>query len=100
VDLFEIVAILVIALIVLGPERLPEVLQAAGKIMRELRLASNTVLRELSDAIDDDTLRAPVRLPAPRQQPAAAPEESAKAHEEPATAVSEPPEPEQPPHQS
>lgn len=52
-DLFEIVLILAIALIVIGPERLPEVLRTVGKLLRELRLASNTVLHELTDAIDE-----------------------------------------------
>jgi Sec-independent protein translocase protein TatA len=52
-DLFEIVLILAIALIVIGPERLPEVMRTVGKILRELRLASNTVLHELTDALDE-----------------------------------------------
>lgn len=52
-DLFEIAIILAIALIVIGPERLPEVLQTTGKILRELRLASNTVLHELTDVMEE-----------------------------------------------
>jgi Tat protein translocase TatB subunit len=52
-DLFEIVIILAVALIVLGPERLPEVMRTAGKILRELRLASNTVLHELTDVLEE-----------------------------------------------
>jgi sec-independent protein translocase protein TatB len=53
----EILVILAVALIVLGPERLPEVMRVAGKIMRELRLASNTVLREMSDVLEDEPSR-------------------------------------------
>ena len=49
----EILLLLIVALIVIPPERLPEVVQAVGKILRELRLASNTIVRELSGAIDD-----------------------------------------------
>ena len=45
--------LLVVALIVIPPERLPEVMQTVGKILRELRLASNTIVRELSGALDD-----------------------------------------------
>ena len=45
--------LLAVALIVLGPERLPEVLQTLAKILRELRSASNTVLRELSEVADE-----------------------------------------------
>jgi Sec-independent protein translocase protein TatA len=40
-------------LIVIGPERLPEVMRAVGKVMRELRLASNTVLHELTEVLDE-----------------------------------------------
>jgi Tat protein translocase TatB subunit len=53
----EILVLLAIALIVLGPERMPEVLRTAGKLLRELRAASNTVMRELSDAIEEPRRR-------------------------------------------
>ena len=79
-DLFEIVLILAIALIVIGPERLPEVMRTVGKILRELRLASNTVLHELTDVLDEPppappAVKAPtpaVMLPAPKSEPPAA----------------------------
>ena len=48
----EIIVILVVALIVIPPENLPDVMRAAGKILRELRLASNMVMRELGGALD------------------------------------------------
>ncbi|HKN00058.1 MAG TPA: twin-arginine translocase TatA/TatE family subunit [Candidatus Binataceae bacterium] len=51
---FEILLILAVALIVLGPERMPEMIRAAAKVMRELRAASNTVMRELSDAMEEE----------------------------------------------
>jgi|HubBroStandDraft_1064217.scaffolds.fasta_scaffold63870_3 Tat protein translocase TatB subunit len=54
VNVFEIVVILAVALVVIGPEKMPEVLRAAGKVMRELRSASNTVLRELTEALDEE----------------------------------------------
>lgn len=63
-DLFEIVLILVIALIVIGPERLPEVMRVTGKVLRELRLASNTVLRELSEGLDEPPTGARPAAPA------------------------------------
>jgi sec-independent protein translocase protein TatA len=86
-DLFEIALILAIALIVLGPERLPEVMRTVGKILRELRLASNTVLHELTDVLDEPPANIPpppksspeaVKPPAPptMQQPAPAPTEN------------------------
>jgi sec-independent protein translocase protein TatA len=69
-DLFEIILILAVALVVLGPERLPEVLRTAGKVMRELRAASNTVMRELSEALDEDPSRTAATRPAlPSDQP-------------------------------
>jgi Sec-independent protein translocase protein TatA len=58
-DLFEIALILAIALIVIGPERLPEVMRTVGKILRELRLASNTVLHELTDVLEEPTSNVP-----------------------------------------
>jgi Sec-independent protein translocase protein TatA len=52
-SIVEILVLLVVALIVIPPDRLPEVMRAAGRILRELRLASNTIVRELSGAIED-----------------------------------------------
>jgi sec-independent protein translocase protein TatB len=48
----EIIVILAVALIVIPPENLPEVMRAVGKILRELRLASNMVVRELGGVLD------------------------------------------------
>ena len=52
-SILEILLLLVVALIVVPPDRLPEVMRAVGKILRELRLATNTIVRELSGAIED-----------------------------------------------
>jgi sec-independent protein translocase protein TatB len=52
-NIVEILVVLAIALIVLGPERLPEVLRLAGKVMRELRLASNTIINELTETLEE-----------------------------------------------
>ncbi|MBV8362323.1 MAG: twin-arginine translocase TatA/TatE family subunit [Deltaproteobacteria bacterium] len=49
----EILLLLIVALIIIPPDRLPEVMRTAGKILRELRLASNTIVRELSGVIED-----------------------------------------------
>ena len=62
-DLFEIALILAIALIVVGPERLPEVMRTVGKILRELRLASNTVLHELTDVLEEPPAKTPAAAP-------------------------------------
>jgi hypothetical protein len=53
--IFEIILFLIVALIVIPPDDLPQVMRAVGKVMRELRLASNTVMREISGAIGDDS---------------------------------------------
>jgi sec-independent protein translocase protein TatA len=47
----EIIVVLAIALIVLGPKRLPEVARSIGKGMRELKEAMNM---EPEDDRDDD----------------------------------------------
>jgi Sec-independent protein translocase protein TatA len=52
-NILEILLLLALALIVVGPERLPEVLQMVGKVLRELRLASNTVMRELTEVTEE-----------------------------------------------
>jgi hypothetical protein len=53
--IFEILLLLLVALIVIPPDDLPQVMRAVGKVLRELRLASNTVMREISGAIGDDS---------------------------------------------
>ncbi len=45
----EIVVILVIALIVLGPEKLPELAKALGRAMREFRTATDEIKKSVSD---------------------------------------------------
>ncbi|MHB1844837.1 MAG: Sec-independent protein translocase subunit TatA/TatB [Deltaproteobacteria bacterium] len=59
----ELMVILILALILLGPEKLPEVAKAVGKGMRELRRATEdlreTVETELYKLESDDTSRAP-----------------------------------------
>jgi len=66
----ELIIILVIALIVIGPGRLPDVGAALGKSIREFRKASS----ELSDATRVDPSPAPPVQggvqPAPNAQPA------------------------------
>ncbi|MGH7932218.1 MAG: Sec-independent protein translocase subunit TatA/TatB [Candidatus Binataceae bacterium] len=51
--IFEIFIFLIVVLIVVPPEHLPQIMRTTGKLLRELRLASNTVMRELSGALDE-----------------------------------------------
>lgn len=78
-SIVEIGIVLIVALIVIGPEKLPEVLVTVGRLMRELRLASNTVMRELTSTTDDmpDVLK-PYRPPNPELAPPPTPVESSK----------------------
>nr|WP_233612248.1 Sec-independent protein translocase protein TatB [Corallococcus sp. AB045] len=65
----EMVFILVAALIVLGPQRLPELARAIGKFMREFRRQTddvrNVVEREFY-AMDEDFNRMPPTRPGTR----------------------------------
>jgi sec-independent protein translocase protein TatA len=48
----EIVVLLVIALVVLGPQRLPEMARSVGKGMREFRAALTSDDRDDEDDLD------------------------------------------------
>jgi TatA/E family protein of Tat protein translocase len=61
----ELIIVLVIALIVLGPGKLPDVGAALGKGIREFRRASS----DLQDAARVDTPPAPTAAPPPAAQP-------------------------------
>ena len=50
----EIMVLLVIALIVLGPQRLPEMARSVGRGMREFRAALSSDGRDDDDDDDDD----------------------------------------------
>jgi sec-independent protein translocase protein TatA len=62
----ELLVILVVALIVLGPKRLPEIARSLGKGMAEFRRASNEFTRTLSASIEEPPQP---QQPAPPQQP-------------------------------
>ena len=59
----ELVVILVVALIVLGPKRLPEAARGLGKAFAELRRATSGVTEELDNAqiMLDEEMRATER---------------------------------------
>jgi Tat protein translocase TatB subunit len=78
----ELIVILVVALIVLGPKRLPEVARSLGKAMAEFRRQSSDIMEEFQAQarLDDDlerrqAVKAPPRATVPSAPvPAAAPE--------------------------
>jgi Tat protein translocase TatB subunit len=53
----ELLLILVIALIVFGPRKLPEIGKSLGKMMVEFRRASNDFKRTLEDEVEAEKLR-------------------------------------------
>jgi sec-independent protein translocase protein TatA len=50
----EIIIILLVALIVFGPKKLPEVGRSLGKSVREFRRATSSLRSEIEDGFDDD----------------------------------------------
>jgi TatA/E family protein of Tat protein translocase len=60
----ELLVILVVALVVLGPKRLPEIARSLGRGMAEFRRASNEFSRTISASIEETP-----QPPPPPQQP-------------------------------
>lgn len=67
----ELVVILVVALVVLGPRRLPELARTLGKAMAEFRRSTTEIMDELQAAQGDDA-RASRRAQVPPQSTVAA----------------------------
>ena len=93
----ELGIVLVIALLVLGPKKLPELARGLGKGLSEFRRASNDLRRSLDLDVDPHKIEPP---PAPAQtsQPHVPPEvgsalEQAEEHAEAAASASLKPEP-------
>jgi sec-independent protein translocase protein TatB len=58
----ELVLIFIIALIVFGPRKLPEMGKSLGKMMAEFRRASNDLKRTIENEVEADQLRESVSL--------------------------------------
>jgi sec-independent protein translocase protein TatA len=63
----ELLIILVVALLVLGPKRLPEMARSLGRGMAEFRRASNEFTRSLTASVEEP----PPAPPAPTVKPPA-----------------------------
>ena len=81
----ELLLILVIALIVFGPSKLPEMGKSIGKMLAEFRRASNDFKRTIEDEVEAEKMRAalePTRIDEPpptvadTPRPVAPPEET------------------------
>ena len=53
IGMTELMVILVIGLIVIGPKKLPELARSLGRGLAEFRRASNDLRREFTDVVDD-----------------------------------------------
>jgi len=51
---FEIVALAVIALVVVGPERLPSMARSIGRFLTELKRTTNTITSEINTQMDEE----------------------------------------------
>ena len=69
----EILVILVVALLVLGPERLPEAARQVGRVMAEVRRMSSGFQAEIRDAMQTPVAGPPV--PPTPAKPTPAPEQ-------------------------
>lgn len=68
----EVLVILVVALLVLGPDKLPGAARQAGRWLGELRRLSSGFQAELRDALQepvDQTPRATAAVPPPKDEP-------------------------------
>lgn len=63
----ELLVIMLLALIVLGPQKLPGAVRQAGRVMGEVRRISSGFQQELKQAIDDSEVDA-VDVPARRRE--------------------------------
>jgi sec-independent protein translocase protein TatA len=69
----ELLVILVVALLVLGPKRLPEIARSLGKGMAEFRRASTEFQRTLTAAVEEPPAAPPPRKAAPEPEKPANP---------------------------
>ena len=79
IGMTELIVIFAIALIVLGPKRLPELARSLGRGIAEFRRASNDLRREFMDASDEARIAPPQLADAAAPPPPAAPEPPAAA---------------------
>jgi TatA/E family protein of Tat protein translocase len=68
----ELIVILIVALIIIGPQKLPEIAKSLGKAMGEVKRATRDIQDELKfdDLLkDEDPPQAPSRITPPIQPP-------------------------------
>ncbi|MBW3537128.1 MAG: twin-arginine translocase TatA/TatE family subunit [Actinobacteria bacterium] len=90
----EILVVLVVALIVLGPKRLPEAGRQVGRALSEVRRWSESMQAEVRGVLDDDQEAPP---PAPWVSPIPRAEDPAAEARDPDGPAAEVPPPDDPP---
>ena len=68
----ELIVILIVALVIIGPQKLPEIAKSLGKAMGEVKRATRDIQDELKfdDLLkDEDPPQAPSRITPPIQPP-------------------------------
>jgi sec-independent protein translocase protein TatB len=63
----ELLVIVVVALIVLGPQRLPDAMRTVGRVVGEVRRISSGFQQELRDAFEDSDVAAAAGTPRRRE---------------------------------
>lgn len=86
----EILIILVIALIVFGPRKLPELGKSLGKSLAQFRRASEDFKRQWEDEVMIERQRIEAPAPAPYEQSSYSPADSADGNESQSNAPEEP----------
>jgi Tat protein translocase TatB subunit len=79
----ELFLIFVVALIVFGPRKLPEIGKSLGKMMAEFRRASNDFRNTIESEVEAEKIRESLRIEPPKVEPVAStpPETSASPNE-------------------
>lgn len=81
IGMTELLVILVVALIVFGPTRLPELARSLGRGLAEFRRASTDLRRSFDEAITEPAKEEAPRIAAPAVAPPAATPSAAPAPE-------------------
>jgi TatA/E family protein of Tat protein translocase len=76
IGMTELVVIFVVALVLFGPTKLPELARSLGRAMAEFRRASTDLRQTLREAVDEPRLAPPREAP---EKPAAEPSRAAAA---------------------
>lgn len=69
----ELILIFVVALIVFGPRKLPEIGKSLGKMMGEFRRASNEFKSTIESEVEAEKIRESMRIEPPRVDPVSSP---------------------------